>query len=192
MLEIACNVDARSGSRKSRLRQRHGLDRKPSGGRARVLIRQRGRLGRSGPAGSARTVGRFFRRGYHNNLVASWLPALDGVAAKLERSTSAGATASQQSLWRRRFRNRPLSATTFNPPSAEQARVHAEEHGVTANIRISKVALASNFPGKNLDLVRSPVVGRMAPPMTFGCSSERVSGLGSDAPNASRGRNLYP
>ena len=63
---------------------------------------------------------------------------------------------------------------------------------MTANIRISKVALASNFPGKNLDLVRSPVVGRMAPPMTFGCSSERVSGLGSDAPNASRRRNLYP
>ena len=31
------------------------------------------------------TVGRFFRPGYHNNLVASWLPALDGVAAKLER-----------------------------------------------------------------------------------------------------------
>ena len=30
------------------------------------------------------TVGRFFRPGYHNNLVGSWLPALDGVAAKLE------------------------------------------------------------------------------------------------------------
>ena len=30
------------------------------------------------------TVGRFFRPGYHNNLVSSWLPALDGVAAKLE------------------------------------------------------------------------------------------------------------
>ncbi len=30
------------------------------------------------------TVGRFFRPGYHNNLVEFWLPALDGVAAKLE------------------------------------------------------------------------------------------------------------
>jgi hypothetical protein len=30
------------------------------------------------------TTGRFFRVGYHNNLVSSWLPALDGVAAKLE------------------------------------------------------------------------------------------------------------
>jgi hypothetical protein len=31
------------------------------------------------------TTARFFRPGYHNNLVASGLPALDGVAAKLER-----------------------------------------------------------------------------------------------------------
>ena len=30
------------------------------------------------------TTGRFFRVGYHNNLVSSWLPALDGVTAKLE------------------------------------------------------------------------------------------------------------
>ena len=29
-------------------------------------------------------VARFFRPGYHNNLVASWLPALDGVVKKLE------------------------------------------------------------------------------------------------------------
>ncbi len=28
------------------------------------------------------TVGRFFRPGYHNNLVASWLPALEDVGAK--------------------------------------------------------------------------------------------------------------
>ena len=30
------------------------------------------------------TTGRFFRPGYQNNLVGSWLPTLDGVAAKLE------------------------------------------------------------------------------------------------------------
>ena len=28
-------------------------------------------------------TGRFFRPGYHNSLVTSWLPALDGVVAKL-------------------------------------------------------------------------------------------------------------
>ena len=30
------------------------------------------------------TTGRFFRPGYQNNLVGSWLPTLDGVVAKLE------------------------------------------------------------------------------------------------------------
>src|SRR5271155_4719719 len=30
------------------------------------------------------TVARFFRPGYHNNLVASWLPALEGIVGKLE------------------------------------------------------------------------------------------------------------
>jgi hypothetical protein len=30
------------------------------------------------------TTGQFFRPGYQNNLVSSWLPALDGVTAKLE------------------------------------------------------------------------------------------------------------
>jgi hypothetical protein len=29
-------------------------------------------------------VGRFFRPGYHNNLVSNWLPALDGVVEKLK------------------------------------------------------------------------------------------------------------
>src|ERR1700730_16070615 len=30
-------------------------------------------------------VARFFRPGYHNNLVSNWLPALDGVVEKLQR-----------------------------------------------------------------------------------------------------------
>ena len=30
-------------------------------------------------------VARFFRPGYHNNLVSNWLPALDGVVTKLEK-----------------------------------------------------------------------------------------------------------
>ena len=45
---------------------------------------------------------RFFRAGYARDLVASWLPALDGVVAKLERRrarspTSAAATARRRS-----------------------------------------------------------------------------------------------
>ena len=46
-------------------------------------------------------VARFFRPGYHNNLVSAWLPALDGVVKNSRpghRSpTSAAATAGQRS-----------------------------------------------------------------------------------------------
>lgn len=40
----------------------------------------------------------------------------------------------------------------FHPDSVAQARVHAERHGVTANTRF-EVALASEYPGKDRDLV---------------------------------------
>ena len=30
-------------------------------------------------------VARFFRPGYHNHLIGSWLPALDGIVEKLNR-----------------------------------------------------------------------------------------------------------
>jgi hypothetical protein len=40
----------------------------------------------------------------------------------------------------------------FHPDSVEQARVHAEQHGVTANTKF-EVALASDYPGNDLDLV---------------------------------------
>jgi hypothetical protein len=65
------------------------------------------------------TVGRFFRPSYHNNLVGSWLPALDGVAAKLERGanvlTLVAVTDFRPSSWRRRSRNRLSLGTTFIP-----------------------------------------------------------------------------
>jgi ubiquinone/menaquinone biosynthesis C-methylase UbiE len=40
----------------------------------------------------------------------------------------------------------------FHPASVEQARMHAEQHGVAANTRF-EVGLAGEFPGKDLDLV---------------------------------------
>lgn len=40
----------------------------------------------------------------------------------------------------------------FHPDSIAQARQHAQQHGVAANTRF-EVALASDFPGNDLDLV---------------------------------------
>jgi SAM-dependent methyltransferase len=102
------------------------------------------------------TVGRFFRPSYHNNLVQSWLPALEGVVAKLERGATVADVGCGHGfstiIMAKAFPNSTFVGYDFHPGSVAQARLHAEQHGVTANARFD-VALASEFPGKDLDLV---------------------------------------
>jgi len=101
-------------------------------------------------------AGRFFRPGYHNNLVAAWLPALDGVTAKLERGVAVADVGCGHGfstvMMAKAFPNSKFVGYDFHPGSVEQARLHAERHGVAANARF-EVAVASEFPGKDLDLV---------------------------------------
>jgi ubiquinone/menaquinone biosynthesis C-methylase UbiE len=101
-------------------------------------------------------TGRFFRPGYHNNLVASWLPSLDGIVQKLERGAAVADVGCGHGfstvIMAKAFPSSTFVGYDFHPGSVEQARLHAEQHGVTANTRF-EVGLASEFPGKNLDLV---------------------------------------
>ena len=101
-------------------------------------------------------AGRFFRPGYHNSLVSSWLPALDGVVAKLERGATVADVGCGHGfstvIMAKAFPNSTFIGYDFHASSVEQARVHAKQHGVTANTRFD-VALASEFPGNDLDLV---------------------------------------
>ena len=102
------------------------------------------------------TVGRFFRPGYQNNLVASWLPALDGVVAKLERGAKVADVGCGHGFstifMAKAFPKSTFVGYDFHPASVEQARVHAEQHGVSANAKF-EVAMAGDFPGQDLDLV---------------------------------------
>jgi SAM-dependent methyltransferase len=102
------------------------------------------------------TTARFFRPGYHNNLIASWLPALDGIVTKLERGATVADVGCGHGvstvIMAKAFPNSTFVGYDFHPGSIEQATAHAAEHGVTANTRF-EVALASEFPGKDLDLV---------------------------------------
>ena len=107
-------------------------------------------------------AGRFFRPGYHNSLVESWLPALDGVVAKLKRGAMVADVGCGHGfstvIMAKAFPNSTFIGYDFHSGSVEQARLHAEQHGVTANIRF-EVALASEFPGKesrSRDVLRLP------------------------------------
>jgi SAM-dependent methyltransferase len=102
------------------------------------------------------TTGRFFRPGYQNNLVSSWLPALDGVVARLETGATVADVGCGHGFstifMAKAFPRSTFVGYDFHPSSVEQARVHAEQHGVAANTRF-EVALAGEYPGKDLDLV---------------------------------------
>jgi SAM-dependent methyltransferase len=101
-------------------------------------------------------AGRFFRPGYHNSLVTSWLPALDGVVAKLERGATVADVGCGHGfstvMMAKAFPNSTFIGYDFHAGSVAQAKSHAEQHGVAANTRF-EIALASEFPGEDLDLV---------------------------------------
>ncbi|MFC7475798.1 class I SAM-dependent methyltransferase [Dankookia sp. GCM10030260] len=101
-------------------------------------------------------VARFFRPGYQNHLIAEWMPALDGVVAKLERGASVADVGCGHGwstvLMARAFPNSTFTGYDFHAGSIEAAREHAALHGVAANARF-EVATAKAIPGGDFDLI---------------------------------------
>ena len=101
-------------------------------------------------------VARFFRPGYHNNLVGNWLPALDGVVAKLQRGAKVADVGCAHGwstvLMAKAFATSQFVGYDFHPISIEYAQAHAREHGVSANTRF-ETAIAKEYPGSDFDLV---------------------------------------
>jgi ubiquinone/menaquinone biosynthesis C-methylase UbiE len=101
-------------------------------------------------------VARFFRPGYHNHLVATWLPALDGIREKLHNGAKVADVGCGHGwstvLMAKAFPKSQFVGFDFHPQSIADARAHADRHGVTGNARFA-VGLAKDYPGNDFDLV---------------------------------------
>ncbi|MGO9502597.1 MAG: methyltransferase [Streptosporangiaceae bacterium] len=99
---------------------------------------------------------RFFRPGYNANLTSGWLPALDGVVAKLERGAlvadvGCGYGASTI-MMAQAFPNSTFVGSDYHDGSVETARRCAQEAGVAARVRF-ETAPAAAYSGTGYDLV---------------------------------------
>jgi 2-polyprenyl-3-methyl-5-hydroxy-6-metoxy-1,4-benzoquinol methylase len=99
---------------------------------------------------------RFFRPGYNANLIASWIPALDGVKEKLEKGAlvadvGCGHGASTI-LMAKTYPKSKFIGFDFHKPSVLAATKKAKAAGVAKNTKF-QVAKSTNFPGKGYDFV---------------------------------------
>ncbi len=99
---------------------------------------------------------RFFRPGYNANLTAGWLPALDGVVAKLERGARVADVGcghgASTILMAQAFPNSTFVGSDYHDGSIETAHRHAREAGLTARVRF-ETAPAAAYSGTGYDLV---------------------------------------
>ena len=99
---------------------------------------------------------RFFRPGYVANLVSSWIPALDGVEAKLKQGASVAdigcGHGASTILMAQAYPKSKFVGFDYHEPSIRWARKAAKEAGVEDRARF-EVASSKAFPGKNYDLV---------------------------------------
>src|SRR5580698_3253728 len=101
-------------------------------------------------------VERFFRPTYLANLVSSWIPALEGVEAKLKggaRVADIGCGHGASTLlMAKSYPKSKFFGFDYHKPSVEKARKKAKEAGVADRVTF-EVAPAKDFPGKDYDLV---------------------------------------
>jgi 2-polyprenyl-3-methyl-5-hydroxy-6-metoxy-1,4-benzoquinol methylase len=101
-------------------------------------------------------VERFFRTGYAANLVQTWIPALDGVEAKLRAGASVADVGcghgASTILMAQAYPNSSFVGFDYHADSIRVARQRAEAAGVADRVRF-EVATATNYPGRDYDLV---------------------------------------
>jgi 2-polyprenyl-3-methyl-5-hydroxy-6-metoxy-1,4-benzoquinol methylase len=99
---------------------------------------------------------RFFRAGYIGNLIASWIPALDGVKAKLDAGAKVAdvgcGCGASTILMAKAFPRSTFRGFDYHQGSVDIATRRAKEAGVADRVTFS-VAKATDYPGSGYDLV---------------------------------------
>jgi SAM-dependent methyltransferase len=98
----------------------------------------------------------FFRPGYAANLVSSWIPAFDGVEAKLKAGAKVAdvgcGLGASTILMAQAYPNSTFVGFDYHDKSIEMARQKASEAGVADRVEFA-VAKAKDYPGENYDFV---------------------------------------
>lgn len=101
-------------------------------------------------------VGAFFRPGYVNSIVQSWLPALDGMIPRLEKGAKVAdigcGVGFSTLLMAEAFPNSQFTGYDFHEPSIADARQHAQKHGLDGRVKF-EVASAKDIAAADFDLV---------------------------------------
>jgi 2-polyprenyl-3-methyl-5-hydroxy-6-metoxy-1,4-benzoquinol methylase len=101
-------------------------------------------------------TGAFFRPGYVNNIVQGWLPALDGVEAKLRAGAKVAdvgcGVGFSTLLMAEAYPESNFVGYDFHEPSIDEARRHAAEHGLGDRVRF-EVAAAKDIAEQGFDLI---------------------------------------
>lgn len=99
---------------------------------------------------------RFFRPGYRNYLVAQWLPALEGVVAKLKAGAQVAdigcGHGASTIVMAQAFPGSIFKGFDYHAPSIATATARAEERGIGDRVRFIQ-STAADFPGNDFDLV---------------------------------------
>ncbi len=99
---------------------------------------------------------RFFRTGYNNNLVAEWIPSLEGVEARLKAGAKVAdigcGHGASTILMAQAYPASKFYGFDYHMPSIERARAAAKEAGVDDRVTFEQASAAS-FPAQRYDLI---------------------------------------
>lgn len=99
---------------------------------------------------------RFFRPNYSGNLVSAWIPALDGVEAKLKKGAKVAdvgcGLGASTILMAKSYPHSEFTGYDYHDKSIEAARQRAKDAGVGDRVKF-EIAKAKDYPGKGYDFV---------------------------------------